>query len=203
MLLLATQPHGVFIFPPVSLMTPGESNSTTVPVDSCSRVYIAQYSSYLHRPADHSFVSEIAHHLDAAEQLLETATQALGPSPAERVAAVDLSIRSAVHLKQAYTLINNETAPRTVPCEGAGALPHETEALFKLRQKMDSFVDETYSRGYSIDDTGVADRATIATALDDIATYLDVGQRVYNDGDCIRNTRKVTQIKSDAGLSES
>ncbi len=147
-------------------------------------------------------MSEIARHLDAAAQLLATAHEAVGAHPAQRVAAVDLADRAAAHLKQAYSLINTETTPRTVPCQEAGALPRETQALFEFRQSFDTLVPDAYTRGISTDDEDVAPATEVKSVLDRLDSFLEVGQAVYNDGECIRNTRKVNQIKSEAGLAE-
>ena len=52
------------------------------------------------------------------------------------------------------------------------------------------------------DDEDVAPATEVESVLDRLDSFLEVGQAVYNDGECIRNTRKVSQIKSEAGLAE-
>ncbi|QZA87995.1 hypothetical protein K0C01_09330 [Salinarchaeum sp. IM2453] len=146
-------------------------------------------------------MSEIEYHLSAAGRLASTAEYALGEYLDQRVAAIDLLDRGIQHLNQAYSLLNGETSPRTVPCQEAGALPNEAQKLREIRKEIKQLAGKTYTRGISTTDENVADMDTVIEYVEKIQSYIEVGIGVYNDGDYIRNERRLRDIKTDAGIN--
>lgn len=146
-------------------------------------------------------MSDIEHHLSAAGRLVNTAKYALGEHLDQRVAAIDLLNRGLQHLIQGYSLLNGQTSPQTVPCQEAGALPEETQKLRDIRKEIRQLAGKTYTRGISTADENVANMDTIVEYVEKIQSYIEVGVGVYNDGDYIRNERRLQDIKTDAGIN--